>query len=347
MQSNIRIYLYDFNNVELTVLTSLNYESLVYENQINGDGYCEFTCRSDDEKLTPANINMYNRVKIYEGSTCMFYGYINDNVYDLNVVKIRAVSISQILKDRIAGSFTAGLTYQATISQIINDINAISNTGITAGTIDIAGLVTKTYTNSDTVEYVIKDLIGKNQLYINPQGVLNVAQVLGNDLSASVVLKYDIRQIENSNLLNFNVRENGQNIVTAILAKDNSVGSAYVNNAPLQAKYGVLEAVKNYYSVSGSPALITEAQRDFQDKTFTPEITLSPKVKDTFNVGDTVSVRIYNKFININTKYQVLTKLVNITGSQKQISIKLNDNTKDLLDYLKDQSKKITELQNN
>lgn len=348
MQSNVKIHIENFLGTSLTILSQINFEGLTYENDLNSDGYCEFTCRSDDPRLTPSIVAMNNRVKIYEGSTCVFFGIINNNSYNLNTIKIRAISVSSILKDRIAGGFTAGASYPTVIGQILTTMNSLENTGITLGTVALAGTVSKTYTGSETVEYVLKDLIGaNNQLYINPLGVLNVAPILGNDLSSTVVFKYDIRQIENSNLINFLVTENGQDIVTRILAKDNGAGAVVVDNPTLQALYGKVERVINYYSVSGVPALTIEANKDFLAPAFTPDITLSPKVLDNFNVGDTVGVKLYNKFVNIDTKYQILQKTVTYIGTQKQIKVKLNNNSKDLLDYIKEQAKQITQLQNN
>lgn len=347
MQSSPTIKLYTFNGTPITNLRQDSYESLVVETSIGNDGFCEFSVRADNSLITPDSIKMFTRVKVFEGAKCVFFGYITENNYDLQVVKIKAVSISAILKEKIAGSFTAGATYATVIGQIITAMNALGDTGISVGTISMAGTVIKTYSNKDTVDYVLKDLLGSYQMYIDPDGLLQVAQVVGVDRSASVVFKYDIRQIENSSLVNFSVRESGQGIVTRVLAMDNASGQTLVNDATLQAKYGVIDAVKTYYSVAGVPALLVEGQRDIQDRTYTPDITLSPKVADTFNVGDTVSVIIYNKFVNINTKYQILQKTVAYMGTQKQIKVKLNDNSKDFLDYIKEQDKRITQLQNN
>lgn len=340
----MQVKIYDYNNTPITTLNALDFEALEYENQIDGDGFCEFTCRNDNPKLTQNSVEMYNRVRIYEGSTCKFSGYISDNAYSLNTVKIRAVSLSNLLKKRLNSMSVINGDIATMITQLINNMNAYDPTGISIGGITLNYNVNKTY-GADTLEYVISDLKGNAQMYIDPLGKLYIKDIIGEDKSNTVRFNYDTRKIQASNLLSFSVKEDGENITTEVVGKDNSNNSVVVQNSSLKAKYGVIQALKTYSTVSGTQALTIEAEKDLADRTFSPELSLKPDINDNFDVGDIVKVRIYNKFIDVDTNYQILVKSVKYIGSQKQIKIKVNDKVKSILDVLKAQEDRIRQLE--
>jgi hypothetical protein len=345
----MQIKIFDFNLTPLTVLQLVDVNDVVYENQLNGDGYCEFTCSANNAKITRNIVEMYNRVKIYEGAKCVFYGYITDNNYTLNTITVRCVSLSNILKKKLIQTNSVNGTIASIIQTLITNMNAYENTGITAGNITISGSVVKSY-NNDTVDYVLNDLVGNAQSYIDTDGKLHVKDVYGKDKTGSVILKYDTRQIQNSNLNNFVVKESSEPIFTEIVGKDNFGTVTVVQNASFVASYGKLQAQKLYSNVNGTgaglPYLVAEAQKDLADRSFSPELSLSPKVADTFDVGDIVKVKLYNKFIDIDTNYQILVKTVNYIGIQKIIKIRVNDKQKTIIDLFDSQQKRISQLEN-
>lgn len=340
----MQIRIYDQNLNNLTTLLLKDVEGLEYENQISGDGYCEFTTRVDNEKITPETIEVYNRVKIFEGSECKFFGFILENSYDLNTIKVRCVSLSNLLKKRLNPVNSVNGDISTIISNILTQANSYHNTGITLGSCSLTGSIVKTY-NQDTLDYVLSDLIGTSQMYINPKGELHIAPVLGTDRSSEITLRYDIRQIQASNLNNFIVKESGQGVYTEIVGRDNYNNQVLVQNPSYIAKFGVLTGVKSYSNVNGNPYLTQEAQKDLSDRTYSPELALNPKIQDTFDVGDIVRVKLYNKFIDIDTNYQILVKTVKYIGTQKTIKIKINDKQKSILDLLAEQNNRITQLE--
>jgi len=341
----MQIRIYDYNLTPLTTLNLKDVEGLEYENQISGDGSCEFSCRVDNSKITPNSIEMNNKIKIFEGSVCKFYGVILENSYDLNVIKVRCVSLSNLLKKRVNPINSVNGTISSVITDIINAVNAYSDTGIRIGTITLTGSIVKSY-NNDTLDYVLSDLIGNSQMYIDTEGKLHISEVYGTDKTESITFRYDIRQIQASNLNNFIVKESGQSIYSEIIGRDNNNNSIVVQNPLYIAKYGVLTGVKSYSNVNGNPYLQNEAEKDLSDRTFSPELSLSPKVEDTFDVGDIVRVKLYNKFIDIDTSYQILVKTVRYIGTQKTIKVKVNDKQKSILDLMAEQTKRITQLEN-
>lgn len=346
----MQIKIYDFNLTPLTVLQNIDVNDVVYENQLNGDGYCEFTVSALNPKLDRNKIEMYNRVKIYEGEKCVFYGFITDNNYTLNTISIRCVSLSNIMKKKLISTNTASGSIATNITNLITSMNLYENTGISLGEITITGNVEKTY-NTDTVEYVLNDLIGNAQNYIDTDGKLHVKDVYGTDKTSSVILEYDTRRIVKANLNNFIVKESAEPIFTEIVGRDNFTTVTVVQNASFVASYGKLQAQKLYSNVNGQgaglPYLVAEAQKDLSDRSFSPELSISPKVEDTFDVGDIVRVKLYNNFIDIDTSYQILVKTVNYIGNQKIIKIRVNDKQKTIIDLFNSQQKRITQLENN
>lgn len=340
----MQIRIYDYNLTPLTTLNLKDVEGLEYENQINGDGSCEFSCRVDNPKITPNSIEMNNRVKIFEGSECKFYGFILENSYDLNTIKVRCVSLSNIFKKRVNPTNSVSGNLNVVIPNILDSLNAYNNTGITAGDITLTSNINKSY-NDDTMDYVLSDLIGNSQMYVDPQGKLNISEVIGKDRTQEITFRYDIRQIQASNLNNFIVKESGQPIYSEIIGRDNNSGRVVVQNPSYIAKYGVLQGVKSYSNGNGNSYLISESERDLSDRTYSPELSLSPKIEDTFDVGDIVRVKLYNKFVDIDTSYQILVKTVRYVGTQKTIKVKVNDKQKSILDLLAEQSKRLTQLE--
>lgn len=343
----IRLYTKSLN--PLTTLLASDVESVEFTDKLEGDGSASFVVRADSSKINHNAILPYNRVKIFEGGVCVFFGYLTQNDYTLSTITIHANSIGYLLKNRLVGSsFVASGTISSILSTMLSTVNSADDTGITLGDVD-ASLTTvynKTYTDGNDFDYIVGDLLGDAiQWRVDANGKIQVAPLLGNDLSATVKLKYDIRQVENSNITNFSVKESGQRILTKIIAKRTG-GSTIVTDSALLAKYGLIEDTKTYQYVNDNTQLADKATRDLQDVTYTPDVTLSPTVEDNFSVCDILGVRLYNGFIDVATSYQILEKSVAYIGVEKTIKVKLNDKDKSLIDILIEDKKRLKLLEN-
>lgn len=342
----MQIKIYDKYLYPITTLFKSDFTDLTCEVNLDSSGYGEFIVRVDNTKINTTALQMYNRVKFYENESCKFYGYITDLTVSLNTIKVRAITISALLKNRLAVNVSNGISVAQAISNVINSMNTIDPTGISLGAINISGTVTnKTYTNGETVEYVLKDLIGDNQMFIDQEGKLNIDSLVGDDLSDTVLFRYDTRMVNNSNLASFSVNVSGGDILTRILARDRNSLTSQVDNESLISTYGIIEKQITYYNDSGVTAINQTAQKDFQDRKFAPDISLSPDVDDNFEVGDVVSIHLYNGFIELRDNLQVQTKTIEYKGDLKFIKVKLNDNEKTILDIIKEHATKINQLE--
>lgn len=343
----VRIYTKD-----LTVITTLlqkDVESVEFTDKLEGDGSGSFVVRADNSKITASALKLYNRVKFFEDGVCKFYGFITENNYDLNTISIKLFSIGYLLKNRtLGGSYVATGTISTILTNMLSTVNTANPTGISLGTVDssLTTSYSKTYDSGNDFDYIVKDLLGDTAQYrVDENGLIQVAVLLGTDKSSTVRLRYDVNQIESANITSFKVKESGQNILTEILAKRTG-GSVVVSDTDLQTEYGLIQTTKTYQYVSDNTQLTAKATLDLKGAIYSPEITLSPTVLDNFSVCDILGVRLYNKFIDIATSYQVLEKSVSYIGTEKTIRIKLNEKQKDLIDILLDQKQRIKLLEN-
>lgn len=341
----VKIYTKDL--VPLTTLLQSDIEGLEYTDTIKGDGTATIIVRADSSKVSANSLRAYNRVRIYEGSTSVFYGFIIENSYTLNTITIRLYSIGYLLKNRTLGdTYVASGNIVSVIADMLTTVNSADPTGISAGTIQALPTVySKTYSGGSDFDFIANDLLREvGQFRVDSNGLIQIAERLGADRTTSFVLRYDIRQIENSNIAEFKVKESAQNILTQIIAKRTG-STVTVTDTALRTKYGLVQATKAY-NASTDPLLNTAAQEDLRDVIYAPEIVLSPKVEDGFNVCDILGIRLYNGIIDVATAYQVLEKTVRYIGTEKSITIKLNQKQDDLVDILLDQKKRLKTLEN-
>ncbi len=345
----VKIYTNNFIPLTtLTTLTAIDVEQVQYTDTRDGDGTASFQIRADTKKVTKENIQVHNVVKIFDDGVLVFNGYITQVKYNINTLSINLVSIGYKLKNRqlgVSDALSGTLSY--IVNQLLTATNTASQTGISIGSIEDDGTVySKMFDAGQNIDQIIRDLIGADmQFRVDVNGKIQIATLLGRDLSTTHKLKYNSNQVENSNITNFDVKETSSSIITHILAK--RTGSyVIVNDAELQEKYGLVQTTKTYSSALDNITLERDARKDLKGTLFTPELTLAPNFPDTFDVCDILGVAIYNKFIDIKEKYQVVEKSVTFIGTEKQIKIKLNDQQKNLGEILLDQKERIKLLEN-
>lgn len=330
----MRIKIYDKDWVQLTTLFTQaegDFNNLRYENVLSEVGKASFIMRLENEKCTDANLQHYNRIEICDNDDVVRWnGLIVQKGIKLNTVEVRCYSLLYLLQKRITGSAEAYNTQANTIiTTLLSNTNGDEDTGITAGTINVTTNVQVTFERATVLDAIKRVAEAANaQFHINLDRELEFKTVVGSDLSLSVTFRYDIGLIENSNILNFDVDDNGAAIVTTTYGKSASLSSTEADGVGLPL-FGLLEEFKNFRELDNQTSLDTVTANNNNGSEYSPDITLSPDVDDNFEVGDIVQVNLQNRLINIDNGYQILQKRVAFRGGQKQISVKIISNTTD------------------
>lgn len=331
----------------LTTLTEADFTAVEYNRSLGQIGDCSFTLSLDREKVTQANTEMYNRIKLIEDGVVRFFGVITRRDIGLNSVGIRCRELIYILKKRLLGaSYTANGTMVQEVNDLLAYVNGVSATGITLGDVsDAAGSVNNTFKYANA--YSALDDMCKatgNQFYVNTDGELIVMPEIGTDLSASVVFQYSTILVASSNILNFSVDDDGDDITTKVFGKSGANTSTQ-SSSTLVSAYGILEKFRDFRVVNNQGVLDEFTEAEIEDRIYSPKIDLSPEVEDNFEVGDTVKIILKNSLIDINDSFQVLEKRVQYSRGQKTISIRINDLPNYLAQILSDRDRRIELLE--
>jgi len=341
------IKIYSKTMVALTTLTEADFTRLSYRRSLGQIGDCTFTLRLDRVKTTNANTKHYNRIQLVEDGVVKFLGVITKRDIDLNSVKINCREMPYVLKKRLLGAtYTANGTMIDEVEDILEYVNGVEDTGITLGSVSEAiGSVNNTWKYGNA--YSALDDICKatgNQFMITPDGDLVVKPELGTDKSADVIFKYNYLQVSSSNILSFEVEDDGDDIVTTALGKSDSL-TASETNSSLATEYGRLEKFKDFRVINNQGVLDDFTLAETEDRVYSPRLDLAPSVNDNFEVGDTVRVILKNELIDIDDSFQVLEKRVEYSRGQKTISVRINDLPKYLAQILNDRDRRLELLE--
>jgi hypothetical protein len=157
-------------------------------------------------------------------------------------------------------------------------------------------------------------------------------------------MKYNVNQISASNILQFRVDDNGDNIVTKSLGKSSALVSTK-ENVTLKNKFGVLEKFRDFRVANSQQVLDDFTDAEILGEQYSPQIDLNPSAPDNFKVGDTVKVVLKNALVDINDNFQVLEKTVQYVGKQKRIKVRINELPYDLAKRLADRDSRLDLLE--
>jgi len=341
----IKIYDKDYN--ELTTLSSEDFTSLSHTNGFGEIGSADFTVMLASDKVNTTSMRKFNRIEIISDKEVKWSGIILDLKIQLDTAQIRCRELEFILKRRILGaSYVANDSIADIAEDILTTINAVENTGITLGDVSGAtGTINTTFKYANAYEVLAQITKASGyQFRVNEARQLVIASVLGTDLSESVVMKYNQNQISASNILQFRVDDNGDNIVTKSLGKSASLTSAK-ENATLKSKFGVLEKFRDFRVANSQQVLDDFTDAEILGEQYSPQIDLNPSAPDNFTVGDTVKVVLKNALVDINDNFQVLEKTVQYIGTQKRIKVRINELPYDLAKRLADRDSRLDLLE--
>ena len=316
-----------------------DYNDLEYRDILHQIGDCKFTVRLDNVKTTEENLRHYNIVEVTEDDDSIrWVGVIVHRQVRFNTATITCFSMMYLLSRRI----TAGdISYNDTAGNVASSLLAATNgdldTEISAGTMNDPTDVQVTFNHASVYEALkrVAEASG-GQFIINGDRTLDFKQLVGTDLSSSVVIQYRVTLIASANVLNFQVEDDGKKIITNTFGESSGLTSEQ-EDATLAAKYGLLEKYNNFREIDDQTTLDNATTENNEDSQLSPLLKLSPKVEDNFEVGDTIKVILENRLVEINDAYQITEKRVKIKGGeQREISLRVISNTSDFFSQMRE-----------
>ncbi len=337
----MRIKIYDKTFTPLTTLfvssSTSDFNDLNYKTQVDGVGDASFVVRLDNAKVTTANMKHYNRVEIMDDdNTVRWVGVIVEKTIGINIMTVKCYGLAHILDKRVTGDAEVHTGPANTeIGELLTSANATEDTGITAGTMDVTTAVNLTFNKGKVLSSIksIVDSVGA-QYKVGPDRKLYVQDVVGQDLSGSVIFRFEKLLPEFTNILQFQVTDDGKPIISQSHGKSNTLTSVQ-DDVVIHAEFGLLEEFKNFSEINDQTTLDNATANNNQTSGLSPAIALRPDMTDNFDAGDVVRVILNNGFINIDTDYQILEKSVQIVNAQKKIIVRLNLEVKDFIQDLR------------
>lgn len=341
------IKIYNHKGIGLTSLFKTDFENLSYTKILNGIGSMEFTARVDSDKITRENIQSYNRIKLEENGKVVFSGYIAETKIGLETVVIKCLGLLGMLQVRVTPfNYNINGTINNIVETLINKANENETTGIALGDLAGTGSLSRSL-NGDSVYDAIVDAVKSvsNQWRFNHDtNTIDIKPLIGQNLITTIVLRYDTRINQASNLSSFSVTDSADTVTTVSVGRINSTTNS-IQDDDLIEKYGRVEKNTAYRTIATGD-LVTQLTSELSGSELLPELVLLPSVPDIFDVGDILGIKIYNKLTDIDTGYQVLEKEVVYSGDEKVIKIKINKTQTDILDIIKQHTKEIKALSN-
>ena len=342
----IKIYNKSFSL--LTTLVEADFTKMNYRRTLGEIGDASFSVRLDRQKITNENLNLYNRIEIIDDGVVKFLGVITRRLISIDTAEIRCREIGYTFKKRLLGAaYVVSGNVKDVVEDLLNDVNGAEDTGITiaADIADAIGNVNTTFNQANAFD-ILKQITkpSGNQFEFTPDRTLRVLPQLGEDKSGSVIFKYNTGQVSASNILSFNIEDNGDDIITEMFGVSGAYSSVQEDSA-LTDQYGLLQGYKDFRVVNTQTVLDEFTLADVRDRIYSPDLNLTPKVDDDFEVGDSVRVILKNSLVDIDDTFQVLEKRVQYNGEQRRISVRINDLPNYLSAILSDRDRRLELLE--
>lgn len=348
----IKIYDKDYNPLTTLFIgdTDIDYNSLSYSSKVNGVGEASFTVRIDNNKITSSTIKHYNKIEIYEDdlNNIKWSGVIVSFTVSLNTVKVSCYSLLHMLEKRItADGIEIFKTGGEIATDLLNYANSEEDTGIIAGTLDCPTSADLTFTRASVLSALGTTSDSTDGQYIvGVDRKLHFRSKVGNDYSNSIIFKYDINQIELSNILKFQVDDSGTKIISRTYGKAEDLVTTQTNS-DLKDEFGLLEDYQSFREQKDQSTLNQVAMTNNKDSQHNPSLELSPNVIDNFEAGDTVGLLLNNGFIALDGQIQIKEKRTTIVNGQKKIVVVTEEDPNSLITEIKAIKRNVKNLDTN
>jgi hypothetical protein len=306
------IKIYDRNHTLLAEVTKHSPPSYTWT--LNGQGQAQFSIGIEDKKATPENLQFFNHIEFYKDDVLKWAGVIALRSFNGSSITVNCYGYMYLLKvRRLRAKQYATMPYGDLIHTMLDEANAISETGITAGYIASGAL--ETTRKVDNTDYVLEKMLD----FVD-DGNYNI------DVDSDRKLNFNLRKgwykenylLEYGGLDDNIITDPKLDITTSDMANavysetSESALTATVNDEESQATYGLIEGT---YSASGS--IVYQSTLDGYvnselQRIANPIQSISLSIRDSglcpfdgIFVGDTILVRLI-PYWNFESKLRIL-----------------------------------------
>lgn len=218
-----------FNRSHVLLDEIEDYNGLKYGWQLNGKGTAEFNIALESDRCTETNFTFRNHIEVWDGDNRIWGGQIVALQFSAGSLKVSCYGYLSLLdRRRLRAATYSEMTYGALFTQLLADVNAISETGITIGTVEAGSLNTqRSVTNKDKLLAKLTDLCedSNNDMEISSDRKLNFCLHKGSD-KRKYILEYGGSK-EGDNIINV------PSLARNALSLANSVYSEITNGSTL------------------------------------------------------------------------------------------------------------------
>lgn len=308
------------------------FRNLSFGKKVNNYGQCKFDVPISDPKANSLIALRRFKIKILRNGEEQWRGEQASRIGDLNEQGDNWVTIQAFgFFEQLSAKYTDELVEitEEDQGQVSSDL-IDGAFGITEGTIETTRDIDKELKNQNVAD-TIRNLANSSQGFnfeVNDSKVYNVYEFLGVDRSASVILEYGV------NVTSVRISEDFSKIVTRAIVLGEGEERVVVDDAELQALYGVREGLLSELQETDATTLQLKGEA-FIQKHGLPLLKLSTgdirggnngiTIED-FALGDLIRVKVKKGIYNIDKKFRVF-----------EWTISLNeDNTENLRVVLSD-----------
>ena len=334
----VQIYTPDFTTLLTTMFYGQDIYNFKYASEINKPGGAGFSVNVRNVKATPSNLTMFNKVIIARDNVEIFIGYIESIQASVNIIDVVCVGMLGFFNKRLATASYSS-TVQDTVFSILTATNSLDDTGISIGTTDISQNLNNLELSRSTVLAAWQKLanLANGEIEITPAKELNFKQRLGTDNSANVLLKYVVTQINDSNLLDFEVEVQGKDMANQVTGIRDGGLTSTDSDATSIANYGLLEKAVNFSQTDNGTDLDSEVA-NYLDRHkiefYAPKVVVNSERIDiaNLNLGDTVRLKLDNGFMSLDINERIIKREVRVSDNlTEQLELGLMPETGNLL----------------
>ncbi len=318
------IIIYDRTFNEVTKLFMPNIYDLSYSTELSKAGGASFKIRVLDPKATAANLKLFNRVIIYKGGVGKFIGYIDELQATINEIEVTCTGMLGLFERRLYTDTINNTQAGTAVFDILTDTNSYDDTGIVAGDTDVVQIVNNVQFSRSTVLAAWQKIANmvNAEFRININQALEFKTQIGDDKSGSIILQYNVGQINIANLFNFDVAVKGKDIANRVTGIRQG-GTVIKDDVTSIQTFGLLEHSENFSQTSNNTDLENETQNyvdDHKSEFYTPNIQVNTEKIDSelLEIGDTVRVFLSNGFIVVNQNHRIIKKSVTVSNNNTE-----------------------------
>lgn len=329
MNYSVKIYQFDFSTQLTTLFYSQDIYDFSYFTEINKPGGAKFTINVRNAKATTTNLKMFNKVVIERNGVGVFIGYIENIRATVNTVDVVCVGMLGFFRRRLfSKTFTSGGgdTAQDAFFEILDDTNTANDTGITQG-------LSTVFYNLEDIQFVRSKIydawsklasLSNGEFAINTDRTLDFLERLGEDKSDSIILQYNVNQINSANLREFDVEVQGRDTTNKVIGvRKGGIAGTESDTASI-LEFGLLEDTINLSYIDASADLTAEMENFIERhkiEFYSPKVTIDEEKidVDTLNLGDTVRVSLNNGFMSLALNERIVKKEIDVSDNATEI----------------------------